>query len=135
METTRTAADALFNVDATDASIAPEIMVARDAVEQGRPDAYKLLVGLPATVGIGSDSYAQVVVKTTPKTITLDDGRGVVRVIAGAAVEVGAPVIAGDDGTYRPVNGIDGRAIVGTCVAVNGDGTIDVRLDLPASWY
>lgn len=84
MNTTRTAADDLFNVDATDADIAPEVMVARDAVEQGRPDAYKLLVGLPATISIGSDSYAAVVVSATPKTITAAyanrDGNGAPKV-------------------------------------------------------
>ena len=70
-----TPADELFNVDATDTDIAPEIMVARDAFEARRPDAYKLLVGLPVTIGIGSDSYAHTIVKATRCTIACDDGR------------------------------------------------------------
>lgn len=63
-------ADALFNVDATDPDIAPEVMVALDAFEANRPDAYKLLVGLPATIRIDSDWYAAKVIRATPKTVT-----------------------------------------------------------------
>lgn len=49
-------------------------IIALDAVEASDPRAAALLVGCPATVGIGSDSYAARVVKATAslKTITVE---------------------------------------------------------------
>lgn len=47
-----------------------EARVAYDAYEDTKSLA--LMVGLPCTVGIGSDRYAGKVVKTTAKTITVE---------------------------------------------------------------
>ena len=57
---------ALKNTWRTIECAAPEVVVALDACEQGRADAHRLLVGLPATISIGSDRYAAVVVSATP---------------------------------------------------------------------
>jgi hypothetical protein len=48
-----------------------EATVALDAIAAGHPDAYKLLEGLPATIGIGSDRYAARIVRATPSLRTL----------------------------------------------------------------
>lgn len=55
--------------DATD-----DVSVAFDAFEDGDARAMSMIVGMPATVGVGSDSYAGVVSSTTAKTITCDFG-------------------------------------------------------------
>jgi hypothetical protein len=48
-----------------------EATVALDAIAAGHPDAYKLLEGLPATIGIGSDRYAAEIVRATPSLKTI----------------------------------------------------------------
>lgn len=51
----------------------PEIQTtaALDAVAEGRPDAYKLFPGMPATISIGSDRYAAAVVSASPSLHTI----------------------------------------------------------------
>lgn len=49
----------------------PDVSVALDACEQASPDAHKLLVGVPCTLAIGSDSYTGVVVRATPSLATI----------------------------------------------------------------
>lgn len=55
---------------AVDGSLVGDAVVAHDAAESGDPRAMVMMLGLPATISIGSDSYAARVVKTTAKTIT-----------------------------------------------------------------
>ena len=52
--------------DTLDPSISDDVRVALDACEFGVPNAHELLVGVPATVSIGSDRYSHVVVKASP---------------------------------------------------------------------
>jgi len=67
----------LFNKwDIQDGTAPVEVMVAYDAIGSGHKDIAKLLVGLPATVSVGSDSYAAEIVKATPKTITAETEDG-----------------------------------------------------------
>ena len=61
----------LFNIDPT-VSTDPAILIAHDAIEAGHPGAMQLLVGLPATISIGSDHYGCKVVAVTAKTITIE---------------------------------------------------------------
>ena len=58
--------------------LSPEALVAWDACEASDPRAMSLLVGLPATMQIGSDLYAARVVSTTARTITIVYGWEVV---------------------------------------------------------
>lgn len=67
--------ESLFNEwDMVDGRMAPDVMVARDAIIEGRPSAWTLLIGLPATIGIWSDRYAAKVVAATRCTVTVRTG-------------------------------------------------------------
>lgn len=52
------------------------ILAAHDAWEASDPRRMSLLVGLPATISIGSDSYASKIVSVTPTTITAEYDSG-----------------------------------------------------------
>lgn len=71
----------------------PDVIVASDALQSNHPEAYKLLVGLPATLGIGSDRYAGKITDASSglKQITFHGG-GHEKVFS-----------LRKDGTYRPV--------------------------------
>ena len=63
--------------DATDlAKASPEFTLAHDAWETNDPRKMDLLVGLPATIHIGSDRYAAKVVRVTAKTIVVSRHEG-----------------------------------------------------------
>jgi len=75
MTNTNKTAAALANLfpqwDSIDGIVPAEVVAARDAALEGRADAYTMLVGLPATIGAGADSYAATVVRATPCTVTV----------------------------------------------------------------
>lgn len=64
------------NVDATEITDLA-VIAALDAMEANHPDAYKLLVGVPATYSIGSDRYVTKIIAATPSlhTITIEGGQ------------------------------------------------------------
>lgn len=55
--------------------LAPDALAAHDAYEAGDPRALQMMVGLPATISIGSDSYAARVVRATRTTLLVAWGR------------------------------------------------------------
>lgn len=63
-------------LNATDlAEASPEFLAAHDAWETNDSRKMDLLVGLPATISIGSDRYAAKVVRVTARTIVVSHGQ------------------------------------------------------------